>query len=72
MQLKSKIDGSVGLMYSITTNSFTNDIYKVDRFSPSILREAKLLEVDMYQSGISLGFPIHSLKVFECNALVRW
>ena len=71
MQLKSKIDGSVGLMYSITTNSFTNDIYKVDRFSPSILREAKLLEVDMYQGGISLGFFMHSLKVFECYTLVR-
>ena len=71
MQLKSKIDGSVGLMYSITTNSFTNDIYKVDRFSPSILCKAKLLEVDMNQSGISLSFPMHSLKVFECNTLVR-
>ena len=71
MQLKSKIDGSVGLVYRIIPTHLTNDIYKVDRFSPSILREAKLLEVDMYQSGIILGLPMHSLKVFECNTLVR-
>ena len=72
MQLKSYTKGSVRLVYSITTTQFTDDIDKVDRLCPSILSKAKLLEVDMYQSGISLGFPIHSLEVFECNALVRW